>query len=319
MPSVYARYRFAAKLCAFKPLLGACIDSVTAGPHIAHPEMGTNVAIDGSAYANGQRFVSKNGPERKVSSNPDASSEHRSAVSTRNGGGYYCYKVHAAACVVTGLPLRVRGRDHVALHADLTLAKLGCVLATARAVPALPRRFGSGRAVRLAQRVPWTYGEFPSVLPQQEADDFMAAEKVVPDRGQPIIWELANAWARWRGFVEVRGVQVGEVFLVAHREVNERWSFKSTTTARRSTAWRRAHTTTGTRTLAWGALAAFQQRCAHAFMSTSTARVLTLTALKLCPANRRRSTTPMSWRSFVITPASRSDRRISIRPSWFQG
>jgi hypothetical protein len=63
VPSVYACYRFAAKLRAFTPLLDACIDSVTAGPHIAHPEMGTNVAIDGSAYANGQRFVSKNGRE----------------------------------------------------------------------------------------------------------------------------------------------------------------------------------------------------------------------------------------------------------------
>ncbi|MEJ7788230.1 MAG: transposase, partial [Solirubrobacteraceae bacterium] len=30
---------------------------------------------------------------------------HRSAVSTRKGGGYYGYKVHAAVCVVTGLPL----------------------------------------------------------------------------------------------------------------------------------------------------------------------------------------------------------------------
>jgi hypothetical protein len=34
------------------------------------------------------------------------------------------------------LPLRVRGRDRVALHADLTiLGKLGCALAKTRAVP----------------------------------------------------------------------------------------------------------------------------------------------------------------------------------------
>jgi hypothetical protein len=40
------------------------------------PEYGRNIAIDGSdmpAYANGQRFVSKNGPERERFSDPDAS------------------------------------------------------------------------------------------------------------------------------------------------------------------------------------------------------------------------------------------------------
>jgi hypothetical protein len=107
-PSVYACYRFSAKLRAYKPLLDACIDAVTARLHEHHPTMGENVAIDGSdlpAYANGQRFLSKNGPERERYSDPDASWGHRSAVSTRKGGGYYGYKVHAAVCVVTGLPL----------------------------------------------------------------------------------------------------------------------------------------------------------------------------------------------------------------------
>jgi hypothetical protein len=107
-PSEWACYRFAAKLRAYKPLLTACIDTVTARLHDAHPEMGENVAIDGSdlpAYANGQRFLSKNGPERKTYSDPDASWGHRSAVSTRKGGGYYGYEVHAAVCVATGLPL----------------------------------------------------------------------------------------------------------------------------------------------------------------------------------------------------------------------
>jgi hypothetical protein len=63
-PSEWACYRFTRKLRAFKPLLDACLDSVTAALHVAHPEMGTDGAIDGSdlpAYANGQRFVSKNG------------------------------------------------------------------------------------------------------------------------------------------------------------------------------------------------------------------------------------------------------------------
>ena len=64
--------------------------------------MGESIAIDGSdlpAYANGQRFVSKNGRERALSeySDPDASWGHRSAISTRKGGGYYGYKVHAAS------------------------------------------------------------------------------------------------------------------------------------------------------------------------------------------------------------------------------
>lgn len=107
-PSVYACYRFAAKLRAYDHLLTACLDRVTAALHDAHPEMGANVAIDGSdmpAYANGQRYLSRNGPERERYSDPDASWGHRSAVSTRKGGGYYGYKVHAAVCVVTGLPL----------------------------------------------------------------------------------------------------------------------------------------------------------------------------------------------------------------------
>ena len=70
--------------------------------------MGANIAIDGSdmpAYANGQRYLSKNGPERERYSGPDASWGHRSAVSTRKGGGYYGYKIDAAVCTATGLPV----------------------------------------------------------------------------------------------------------------------------------------------------------------------------------------------------------------------
>lgn len=108
VPSVYACYRFATKLRTYDHLLTACLDRVTAALHVAHPAMGENVAIDGSdlpAYANGQRYVSKGGAERERFSDPDATWGHRSAVSTRKGGGYYGYKVHAAVCVVTGLPL----------------------------------------------------------------------------------------------------------------------------------------------------------------------------------------------------------------------
>jgi hypothetical protein len=38
-------------------------------------------------------------------SDQDATWGHRSAVSTRKGGGYYGYKLHMAACTCTGLPV----------------------------------------------------------------------------------------------------------------------------------------------------------------------------------------------------------------------
>jgi hypothetical protein len=108
VPSIDACYRFTRKLRAFGSLLDSCIDHVIASLSVQMPEMGRDVAIDGSdmpAYANGQRYLSKNGPERERFSDPDASWGHRSAVSTRKGGGFYGYKVHAAVCTATGLPL----------------------------------------------------------------------------------------------------------------------------------------------------------------------------------------------------------------------
>lgn len=109
-PSEWACYRFTAKLRAYKPLLDSCISAVLDRLREANPGMGESIAIDGSdlpAYANGQRFVSKNGRERAASeySDPDASWGHRSAVSTRKGGGYYGYNVHAAVDTLTGLPM----------------------------------------------------------------------------------------------------------------------------------------------------------------------------------------------------------------------
>jgi len=61
-----------------------------------------------SRSANGQRFVSKGGRLRERFSDPDASWGHRSAVSTRKGGGFYGYKIHAAVCTATDLPLAWR-------------------------------------------------------------------------------------------------------------------------------------------------------------------------------------------------------------------
>jgi DDE family transposase len=100
-----------------------CIDGVTASLHAEMPELGCNIAIDGSdmpAYANGQRFVRKGGPERERFSDPDASWGHRSALSTRSHGGFYGFKIDMAVCTATDLPLawNVRtARDGEALHA----------------------------------------------------------------------------------------------------------------------------------------------------------------------------------------------------------
>jgi hypothetical protein len=107
-PSTDAAYRFAAKLREHAGMLTACTDAMIAALHIARRDMGTVIAIDGSdlpAYANGQRYVSRGGALRERFSDPDATSGHRSSVSTRSGGGYYGYKVHAVVCAATGLPL----------------------------------------------------------------------------------------------------------------------------------------------------------------------------------------------------------------------
>lgn len=108
VPSVDAAYRFTRKLREHSAMLAACLDAVLASLREAHPEMGQTVAIDGSdlpAFANGQRYVKRGGELRKRFADPDASWGHRSSISTRSGGGYYGYKVHAAVCTTTGLPL----------------------------------------------------------------------------------------------------------------------------------------------------------------------------------------------------------------------
>jgi hypothetical protein len=107
-PSVHACYRFTVKLREHGDALSGCLDRVLAALRDANPEIGRTVAIDGSdmpAYANGQRHLSKGGKLRERYSDPDASWGHRSSISTRSGGGYYGYKIHAAVCATTGLPL----------------------------------------------------------------------------------------------------------------------------------------------------------------------------------------------------------------------
>jgi len=108
-PSHWACYRFAAKLREHGDMLTACLDRVLGSLREAHPEMGQTVAIDGSdmpAYANGHKHVgNKNGPLRTRFADPDAGWGHRSSISTRKGGAFYGYKLHAAVDTATELPL----------------------------------------------------------------------------------------------------------------------------------------------------------------------------------------------------------------------
>jgi hypothetical protein len=139
-PSVYAAYRFAEKMRANGDMLERCIDAVVAGLKDKLPTYGTDLAIDATdmpAYANGQRYLSNGGPEREHFSDPDATWGHRSAVSTRKGGGFYGYRLHAAVFVAIDLPVAwavETARDHETLSvAPLieTARRRGAMVATA--------------------------------------------------------------------------------------------------------------------------------------------------------------------------------------------
>jgi hypothetical protein len=129
-PSVWAVYRFTVKLREHSAALADCLDAITARLQDAMPGIGVDVAIDASdmpAFANGQRYVSKGGKLRERFSDPDASWGHRSAVSTRKGGGFYGYKIHAAVCTRTGLPLAWQvetARRHESLYVAPLLDKV---------------------------------------------------------------------------------------------------------------------------------------------------------------------------------------------------
>jgi hypothetical protein len=122
---------------------------VTAGLSAELPEYGRNIAIDASdmpAYANGQRYVSKNGPERERYSDPDASWGHRSAVSTRKGGGFYGYRIHASVCTATDLPVAwtvATAREHESTF-------VASLLHTVASAGSSPRRARSTRATTTA-------------------------------------------------------------------------------------------------------------------------------------------------------------------------
>jgi DDE family transposase len=107
-PSMWAMYRFANKLRDNRPALAACLDACAASLRTQYPNIGKDVAIDASdmpAFANGQRYVTRNGPERERFSDPDASWGHRSALATRAAGSFYGYKLDLAVCTQTGFPL----------------------------------------------------------------------------------------------------------------------------------------------------------------------------------------------------------------------
>ena len=75
-PSNWACYRFAAKLRRDSAPLDACLSALVARLHDENPDYGRDIAIDATdllAYANGQRYVRKGGPERERFSDPDAS------------------------------------------------------------------------------------------------------------------------------------------------------------------------------------------------------------------------------------------------------
>ena len=131
-PSVDACYRFTRKLREHQDTLTGCIEHVLTALHSAHPEMGQTIAIDGSdlpAYANGHRLLYKNGPERKHYADPDASWGHRSAISTRKGGAYYGYKLHAVIDTATDLPVMWEVRTASESEQDMVPGLLDATLA----------------------------------------------------------------------------------------------------------------------------------------------------------------------------------------------
>ena len=114
-PSCSACYRFTVKLRENQPALADCLYAVLAALQAENPAFGRDIAIDASdlpAFANGQRLSLIDCPERQTYSDPDASWGHRSAVSTRKGGGFFCYKLQMAVCTRTDLPVawRIRNR-----------------------------------------------------------------------------------------------------------------------------------------------------------------------------------------------------------------
>jgi hypothetical protein len=201
-PSVYAAYRFAEKLRRHGDKLQRCIDSVVEGLRSKVPDYGTNLAIDASdlpAYANGQRFLSKGGPERERYSDPDAAWGHRSAVSVRKGGGFYGYRLHLGVCTKTGLPVAWHvesAREHESQFAPVlldTAKRRGALAATV----AMDKGYDNGKVHgECAER------DCLPVIPLKETSTVKRGEHLPPicEHGE---WKFAGAdrkrgAAKWR-------------------------------------------------------------------------------------------------------------------------
>jgi hypothetical protein len=201
-PSVYACYRFATKLRENRPILDSCLAALVQSLRSELSQYGTNIAIDASdmpAFANGQRYLRKNGPERERFSDPDASWGHRSSVSTRRGGGFYGYRLHAAVCANTDLPITwtvATARTHeynFALPLINTLRRLGTTPETAT--------FDKGYDQRSLYTELDARGILP-ILPLKATPDVKRGEHRAPtcDHGT---WTFAGAdikrkLAKWR-------------------------------------------------------------------------------------------------------------------------
>jgi Transposase DDE domain len=132
-PSRWACYRFAAKLRNHPGPLAGCFDRILASLRVQLPEFGRHLAIDATdlpAYANGQEYLHDRRTKREHFSDPDASWGHRSAVSTRRGGGFYGHKLHGCVCATYELPVEwqvATARNHEANYAlpllDAALAR----------------------------------------------------------------------------------------------------------------------------------------------------------------------------------------------------
>ena len=108
-PSEWAAYRFAAKLRENGAAVERCIDCVVEGLKAKLPQLRPRPRHRRERHAGvcerpALRLQGQRG-ERNWHTDPDASWGHRSAVSTRRGGGFFGYRLHAAVCTATDLPV----------------------------------------------------------------------------------------------------------------------------------------------------------------------------------------------------------------------
>jgi hypothetical protein len=109
VPSVYACYRFAAKLREFPEALERCTASVLARLREQNPAMGRYIAIDGSdmpatPIGSGTSRATAGSASGPATPTPHGATARQSARGW--AGGYYGYKVHAAVCMHRdGLPV----------------------------------------------------------------------------------------------------------------------------------------------------------------------------------------------------------------------